>query len=233
MKTLNQRVKELRKAKGMTQAVFAKKIGLTQPTLSFFENGDGTTTALPEMARELGMTVEELLTGEENPYKGHVVPVVAWNSQTPLEDDEVAIPFFKDFYVACGNGTIGEALESETRRLRLSKSTLKGQGVEYDKAIAVTSFGNSNDPEIKDRATVYVDLGDTTISDGCVYLIGHDGTYKFKYLYNLPKGGIRVVSKNSDEYPEERLTAEEIIDQNFQILGYAFDVQNPLPRRRK
>lgn len=160
-----------------------------------------------------------------------MIPVHAWDSDTPLDDDEVAIPFFKDFLVSCGTGTIGEALRSERRRLRLSKVTLRASGVDPSNAVAMTAYGNSMFPEIKDKATVYVDIGDKKATDGCIYAIMHGGAFKFKYLYNLPKGGLRVVSKNAEEYPEERLTADELIEQEFEIIGYAFDVQNPLPRR--
>ena len=42
-------------------------------------------------------------------------------------------------------------------------------------------------------------------------------------------GGVRIVSENKEEYPEEVLTAQEMIDQEFCVVAYAFNVQNPLP----
>jgi SOS-response transcriptional repressor LexA len=65
MKTVNQRVKETREAKGLTQTFVAKKVGLTQPTLSAFENGTGSTTVLPQIANTLGVSVDFLLSGKE------------------------------------------------------------------------------------------------------------------------------------------------------------------------
>lgn len=66
MKTVNQRVKETREAKGLSQSYVAKKVGLTQPTLSAFENGTGNTTVLPQIANALGVSVDYLLTGRES-----------------------------------------------------------------------------------------------------------------------------------------------------------------------
>jgi phage repressor protein C with HTH and peptisase S24 domain len=45
----------------------------------------------------------------------------------------------------------------------------------------------------------------------------------------MPKGGVRIVSANREEYPEEVLTKEDIMDQDFSVVAYAFSVQNPLP----
>jgi len=45
----------------------------------------------------------------------------------------------------------------------------------------------------------------------------------------MPKGSVRIVSANKEEYPEEILTVEDMIDQDFEVVAYAFNVQNPLP----
>ena len=70
-------------------------------------------------------------------------------------------------------------------------------------------------PIINNGATVYVDTGRTQIVDGKIYAINHGGLFKFKFLYRMPKGGVRIVSANAEEYPEEILTAEDIMDQEF------------------
>jgi phage repressor protein C with HTH and peptisase S24 domain len=110
---------------------------------------------------------------------------------------------------------------NETRKLRLSKATLRQYGVEASNAYALTAFGDSMSPVINNGATVYVDVGRTSIVDGKIYAISHGGLFKFKYLYRMPKGGVRIVSANKDEYPEEVLTADEIMDQEFCVVAYA------------
>lgn len=151
-----------------------------------------------------------------------------WDSNTPLPDDEVEIPFFKDFQMSCGSGNIGEALKTERRKLRFSKLTLNNAGVQKQSAIAVTAHGRSMHPVIMDKATVFLDTSRTAIKDGKIFAMSHGGLFKIKYLYALPLGGVRIVSENSDEYPEERLTAQDIIDQEFHIIGQVFNISTML-----
>ena len=58
------------------------------------------------------------------------------------------------------------------------------------------------DGKLNDGATVYVDIGRKNVIDGKIYAICHGGLFKFKYLYRMPMGGIRIVSANSDEYKD-------------------------------
>ena len=43
-------------------------------------------------------------------------------------------------------------------------------------------------------------------------------------VYNLPFGGIRLLSDNSEEYKEIELTAEERISQQFEIIGWVWQI---------
>ncbi len=47
-----------------------------------------------------------------------------------------------------------------------------------------------------------------------------------KRLYNLPFGGVRVVSDNTLEYPEIQLTAEDIKKQEFEIVGWVWQISS-------
>ncbi|WP_151738836.1 XRE family transcriptional regulator [Acinetobacter junii] len=222
--SVGDRIRSLRREKKWSQPVLAKQAGVTQSTISDLENDKKSTSAanMQAIAEALGTTTSYLINGSS---KAQVAKVEAWDSSTPLEDDEVEIKFFKDFKVACGSGTVGEALESEWRRLRISKSTLRNLGISKDNCVAMTAEGSSMKPTINDRDTVYVDLGRKMVKDGKVYAICHGGLFKFKRLYNLPFGGIRVTSDNHEEYPEERLTAEQIKEEEFEIIGWAWSWQ--------
>lgn len=59
----------LRKEKGLTQAALAEKLGISNRTVSKWENGDGMpdVSILSDVAKALGITVDELLKGEKNP----------------------------------------------------------------------------------------------------------------------------------------------------------------------
>lgn len=59
----------LRKEKGLTQAAMAERLGISNRTISKWENGDGMPdiSILSDVAGILGVTVDELLRGEKNP----------------------------------------------------------------------------------------------------------------------------------------------------------------------
>ena len=227
--SIGKRIADLITKKKISNAGLARAIDVSRPTIGNWIEGKSMPSGenLNNLANALGVDPNWLVTGEPQPKLS--IPAQAieeWDADTPLENDEVEIKFFKDFKLACGSGNIGDALESEWRRLRLSKTTLRNLGIEFNNAVAMTADGDSMEPEIKDGATVYLDLGRKTIKDGKVFAICHGGLFKFKRLYALPMGGIRIVSDNSEEYPEERLTAQEIIDQEFNIIGWAWSWQS-------
>ncbi len=199
--------------------------GASKGTVSNWLNGvnEPTGSRLIDLAKVLNVSPAWLITGAQPPTQ--FIRVDAWDSNTPLDDDEIEIPFYKDFHLACGSGATGEALDSETRRLRLSKATIKALGIETKNACAMTASGDSMTPIINDKDTIYVDRGRKTIKDGKIFAICHGGLFKVKYLYNLPNGGIRIVSANAAEFPEERLTAQEALDQEFIIEGWVFSYQ--------
>lgn len=223
MNKLGERLLMARKAKNLTQQELARKAGVTQTTISDIERGrNQTTVEAPALAKALGVSVDYLLTGNAFEF----VPVAVWDDDTPLDSDEVEIPFYKEFLVSCGNGVAdGEATDKERRRLRLSKKTLSDKGIERGQAAAMTAKGNSMSPVINHGDTVFVDLGRNRIKDGKIFFVEHGGLFKFKYLYALPMGGVRIVSANSEEFPEERLTTQQVIDEEFKIIGWAFSWQ--------
>ncbi|WEI20090.1 helix-turn-helix transcriptional regulator [Acinetobacter proteolyticus] len=219
----------LLEASGVSQEETAKAIDESPQTITNWKKRGVSKAGALKAAAQFGVSANWILKGEPNKNEMNATKVLEWDSETPVDNDEVEVPYYKEVLVACGSGSLVEMIGNETRKLRLSKATLRQYGVEAANAYALTAFGNSMQPVINDRATVFVDIGRTSIIDGKIYAISHGGLFKFKYLYRLPKGGVRIVSANKDEYPEELLTAEEIMEQDFCVVAYAFNVQNPLP----
>ena len=218
METLGTRLKKIRRDKKMTQQQLADAIGVSKTSVIYWEKDENTPKheSLVLLAKTLNATTEHLLYGFVN--------VDTWDNTTPLDDDEVEIPFFKDFSFACGSGSIVDAIANETRKLRMSKSTLRNLSITKENAVAATAAGDSMNPTIKDGDTIHVDLGRKTIKDGKIFAICIGGLFYCKRLYNLPFGGIRIVSDNSEEFPEIHLTADEAKDQCFQIIGWVWQI---------
>ena len=218
---INQRMRDL----GLQHKDLVAATGASKGTVTNWINGVNNPTGkrLVQLAQALKTTSSWLLTGNSTPEFTQVEP---WDSNTPLDDDEVEIPFFKDFSFACGGGSIGEAIANETRKLRMSKATLRNLSIMKENAVAATAIGDSMSPTIKDGDTIHVDLGRKNIKDGKIFAICIGGLFYCKRLYNLPLGGVRIVSDNSVEFPEIQLNAQEIIDQQLEVIGWVWQISS-------
>lgn len=205
---------DLMEATGATKGAVSKWVSGTNVPRSEF---------MPALALVLKTSEKWLLTGNASPEFAQVEP---WDSNTLLDDDEIEIPFFKDFSFACGGGSISEAIANETRKLRMSKATLRNLSITKENAVAATAMGDSMSPTIKDGDTIHLDLGRKNIKDGKIFAICIGGLFYCKRLYNLPLGGVRIVSDNATEFPELHLSEQERIDQQFEIIGWVWQISS-------
>ena len=224
--------RKIMKDSGLDRTQFAEKIGMSYNLLSQYIGknpkkniGDDTAEKIENAFNKPKGFLDQ--ANQFNSIKDqHFQFVDTWDSETPLGDDEVEIPYFEDFSFACGSGSIGEALESETSKLRLSKTVLRNLTIDKKNAVATRASGDSMNPTIKDGDTIHIDLGRKTIKDGKIFAICHGDLFYAKRLYNLPLGGVRIVSDNSAEFPEMRITAQEVIDQKFEIVGWIWQISS-------
>lgn len=148
-------------------------------------------------------------------------PISEWDDETPLDDDEVYVPFLKEVEVSAGSGRTAVEMSGK-RKLRFGKATLRSQGVQYDKAVCVTVHGDSMSPILPDGSTIGVDTGSTVVRDGKTYAINQSGHLRVKTLHRLPDGGIRLRSFNREEYPDEEYSLEEMDQRDISIIGRVF-----------
>ncbi|PID48448.1 MAG: peptidase S24 [Proteobacteria bacterium] len=150
-------------------------------------------------------------------------PISTWDDNTPLEDDEVEIPFYRDLEFACGHGATNLIMDNDqTRTLRMGRRTLQNLGIQPTNIFVATARDQSMSPTINQGSTIWVDKGRTTIKDGKIFAIEWGDLYLCKRLYKAPNGGVRIVSDNHYEYPELTLTSEQIQQQNFRIIGWVW-----------
>lgn len=221
--SVGNRIRALRRSLGMSQPALAKKANVGQSTISDLENDKKSTSAenMQSIATALGTNPQYLLLGEDT---HSIEDKVGKSSET--NEDEIEIKFYDELPISSGFGSFGEVLERDAKILKVKKQPLLERNISKSNCAAFPASGYSMLPTIKDKDIVYVDLGRTQIKDGKVFAICHGGLFKFKRLYQLPLGGVRIVSDNTVEYPEERLTAQEIIDQQFEVIGWAWSWQS-------
>jgi len=226
MKTLGSRIAHYRTAAKMSQASLAKACGwASQSRVGNYEKDtrEPSLEDIAQMAKVLGIDQGMLLMqGQQPSIEANaelIGTMAAWDSKTPLGDDEVAIPLYKEVELAAGGGAT-EVIEVPGRLLRFAKSTLREAGVHESNAVCATVRGHSMERLIMDGATIGIDTGSKHIEDGEIYAFDQDGMLRVKYLYRLPGGGVRVRSENSDEFPDETLTPEQFA--NIRMLGWVF-----------
>ncbi len=230
MKTLAQNIRDRMEAIGMTQKELAERADISQVMVHKLVSGKVKTTGkLLNIAAALRCTAEELQYGEEGAKAKAANRIESnaewaggfeiWDSDTPLGEDEVEIPFYMEVELAAGDGIL-DSREFKGPKLRFTKSTLKRQGVNSDYAACVKVNGNSMEPILPHGSTVGVDTSATNVIDGKMYAVNHDGMLRIKVLYKLPGGGLRLRSYNTDEYPDERLNADQV--KQIKVIGKVF-----------
>lgn len=158
---------------------------------------------------------------QPEPAATEVEQIIVWDDSTPLADDEVEIPFLREVELSAGSGrTVIE--QSTTAKLRFGKKSLRAHNVQFDEAVCVVVAGNSMEPVLPDGSTVGINTGQTTVVDGKMYALKHDGQLRVKVLYRLPGGGIRMRSFNHAEHPDESYTAKEMAENSIEIIGRVF-----------
>lgn len=223
----SERIKRRMRALGLKSVDLVKQTGASKGAISHWVNGTTQPSGenLLSLAKCLKCSPDWLLSGEteklevrESNAEWHA-GFELWDGDTPLRDDEVALPFFREVELAAGNGSTF-VQENGGCKLRFAKSTLKKSNVDPQHAACVTVSGNSMLPVLRHGTTVGVDTSKKSIIDGEMYAIDHDGMLRVKMLYRTPGGGIRIKSYNNDEFPDEFIQPDKVSD--IKIIGWVF-----------
>ena len=243
METWNERLVRALKAKGRTQTELAKAVGIKQPSVNDWTAGKtkklGAADAF-NVCQFLGIRLEWLVHGngpmaagaegvaekapssyrpDSNAELAEYEGFIEWDDDTPPIPGSVAVPFFTGVDLSAGNGSdAGE--EAHGAKLMFARSTLSRQGVDVNNAVCVKVRGSSMEPALFDGSVVGVDTSATAILEGKMYAIRHYDDLRVKFLYPRPDGGLRIVSVNRPEYPDEILTPDEA--KHVTVIGRVF-----------
>lgn len=188
--------------------------------------------ALMKMAKALDFPPESVSprlmaavtpTQSTHDQAGELTAIKTWDDETPLDDDEVRVPFLREVELAAGSGKFAIE-ESQKGYLRFAKRDLRNNHAQFDQARCVTVRGNSMLPVLRDGATVGVNVSKNSIGDivdGDLYAINHNGQLRVKQVYRLPHG-IRLRSFNREEHPDEDYSFEAMHEESIVILGHVF-----------
>jgi len=142
--------------------------------------------------------------------------ISVWDDQTPLDDDEIEVPFLKEVELSAGSGKF--VVESSSRaKLRFGKYTFMRLGIQPSNVVCMPVKGNSMEPLLSDGSTVAIDTGATAVIDGKMYGILYEDMLRVKILYRVAGSKLRIRSFNRDEYEDEVVDAASV-----KIFGRVF-----------
>nr|WP_241664593.1 helix-turn-helix transcriptional regulator [Ningiella ruwaisensis] len=215
------------------QTLFSEKVDLQPAEISQIKNKSSKRNIGPKVARRIEAAFDKPKYWLDKDHSGNFYDLHAhslsahsqigvvnvWDSSTPLSDNEVEVPYYMEVELAAGSG-FDAMTEVKGPTLRFNKGFLRRKGVAIENAACVKVSGNSMEPRLNSGDVVAIDRGNTKIVDGDTYAINHDGLLRIKRLYLLPGGGLRINSFNSEEYPDENLSAKE--RELVKVIGRVF-----------
>lgn len=197
------RLKEARKAAGLTQIDVAKEIGLSQGQYSAWENGRAKIDAhsMSRLASMFGVTVDYLLGNESVQASSNPViriPVLgSVPAGVPLEAIEDIIDWEEIPSKMCSGGR-------EYFALRVQGDSMWPDFLPGDVVIV--------------RKSPCCDNGDVCV----VYVNGYDATLKQVTFHN--DGSLTIIPKNQS-YPPRTFSQEEIRDLPVSIAGVVVELR--------
>lgn len=212
--------------KGQSKEQFAITCGTSASTLSQILGNKAVRNLGDDLARKIETNLNlprgwlDLVHPEEQSVGNNQARIVGeiepWDGLTPVNDDEVEVPFLKSVQLAAGSGCVYQE-DHDGFKLRFAKSTLRRLGVQHENAVCVEVIGNSMEPVLPDGATVGVDMGSKDVKDGKMYAVEYGELLRVKLLYLMPGGKVKIHSYNTQEHDDELIPITDI-----RIIGRVF-----------
>lgn len=204
MHSIAERIKQLRKNKGLTQKELGRKVGVTSVTISKWE----LDIAIPksksaiELCKVFNVDLQWLMRGVGKSINFGISPVKS-------NEEIVKVPYFDDIQASAGNGC--EVL-FEKADYELIMPEFFFQNVSKN-LVCLKVTGDSMEPEFKDGSILSIDIKDKKIKDGHCYVVNHNGLLRLKCLEKIPNGV--VLKSYNPMYKDVVVTDSEI----FCVVG--------------
>ena len=203
---------------------------LTQQVYAAFEKGKSQTTKHAiTIAQVLDIPLGDLDENWKMPVlkngpapDGRIIAaqLQLCDEESPLHE-EVEVPLLKEIELDDGSGHTTVRAQG-TFKLGVTKKSLEDMGIQIEDVVCIEVSGNSMEPVIPDGGKAGVDRGRATVKDGDMFALLHNGQLRVKMLYRMPRGGLRMRSFNREEHPDEEYPADQLRDEQIEILGRIF-----------
>lgn len=196
--SFGERLRIARNVKKINQTELGKAAGLAQSYISELEKLEkAPKTDLSKIADILEVSEDYLRNGHTSNL-GEKIGVAAWDDNTSIPSDMVALPFYKEVELSAGGGSSCIIEKDNGRKLWFAKSFLDRKGANYDKAVCLPIVGDSMSPRFEHGGVVVVDKGNTRIIDGDIYAVNYQDHLFFKKVNRLTGTTVLLISENPE-----------------------------------
>ncbi|WP_435102305.1 LexA family transcriptional regulator [Arhodomonas sp. AD133] len=221
---------------GLTQESAGERMGMTQGAVGQYLNGriPLNPKATLQFARLLGVHPTEIdpssdlwpegswqqdasAKAQTSEAAGPVAPIITWENPEDLPQDQYVLVERRRVKPSAGEGALIFE-EEQAPPLAFTTSWIKREGLKRHNLVIVGASGDSMEPTIHDGDSLMVDLGQTEVVDGLVYVLRYGGELRIKRLFRRYDGALIVRSDNSAKYPEEVIPPEHL-DGQVQVIG--------------
>ncbi len=233
LKQIGERIRTRRKALGLTLQGLAKQVGVSHPAILNWEKGATRSFREPyfsRLASALKTTPQWLLEGkgpedaDEHLLQAHgAMPVVTWEKEEDLKahGEYVFVPRV-DIEADCGQGACVYHEHELDQRQAFRVEWFAQRHLNPRHCTCIYARGDSMEPRIFEGDTLLIDRSPSArenIIDGKIYLLRYGTDIRVKQLFKRFDGGLIIRSFNSDKYPEEVISKEELASGDIDILG--------------
>lgn len=209
MKTIGQRIDEIRRQRGLTKTDIWKPLGLSSGAYTHWMNGGKLNAEnLMKVAAILQVDVTWLETGKESPTRGTAGKAIDMD-----EHPEYSAVKRVRFKLSAGvSGYEVEYLTEHLAPIYFRRDWLKARGLGADKLLAVEIIGQSMEPSLFEGDVVVINTADTVPQDGEPFAANYDGELVIKRL-KKDVGEWFLSSDNQDKrrFPDKRCDERTIL----------------------
>lgn len=224
--SVEEKLKECRERKGMTQQEVAEKSGYSRSSIINWEKGLRTPDAnvLKTLAQVLGTTVAFLMGETDEPTPLDITSNVR-KETVQYFDKWIEVPVLDPTVIACagaGNGGMTGIYASAEKTILLPAEMVGTISIDADKKpFAVLVEGDSMEGAgIPDRSTVVVNPAEEVYDgDAALVCFGRQNEWAIKWVYFNKNDGSIEIRSAAPQYKPMLFTKEEIDLGLFRIVG--------------
>jgi phage repressor protein C with HTH and peptisase S24 domain len=243
--TFRDRFEQMLSILGWDRPTFCVKAGVSQQVVhGWLKRGRVGTDSEPAVRQATGVSMDWLQAGVGQPFPNTKVVNMAGTGS--VEANVVKVPAFTirgvdgrdgldpemdvmipvtDIEVSAGSPDGPPIPEFLPTRYELpyQLAWLHANGARPKDILIMPVRGRSMEPVLWHGDKVVLHRGRTRVQDGAVYALVQPEGARVKRLYNMPDGGVRIISDNPDKqrFPDETVTPDAMF--RLLIIGQAID----------